>query len=101
MKDKPLNLHIRLGSHKFDAPFANNEDSLLRNDRSLLFEQLPEAIAKELYKEIKESRNVNYPLSVQGEKFTLKTNIRITTLGYRASEDRHYFVVEPEPISDS
>ena len=71
MKDKPLNLQVKLGDHEFDAPFADQR-GFMSNDSSLLFEQLPEDVAKSLYKEIKESRNAAYPLSVQGEKFSLE-----------------------------
>ena len=100
MKDKPLNLHVKLGEHEFDAPFGDKR-SLISNDSSLLFEQMPEDVAKSLYEEIKETRNVAYPLSVQGEKFSLETDIRIRVLGYHAQEDRYYLVFEPGSESDS
>ena len=96
MEDRPLDLHMKIGSHEFDAPFGDR-GSLLSNDSSMLFEQMPESVMKSLYAEIRGTRNVSYPLSVRGDRFTMGTDITILVLGYDAPKDRYYLVFELAP----
>ncbi len=95
MTEKPFDLNVQLGEFSFVTSFAGSGD-LLHGGSSMLFEEIPQAVAQGLLSATMVDRKLIFPIKATSAKFTLEVDIRILVIGYDAPEDRHYLVFDIE-----